>query len=389
MTLEIKSKYIILCWIILLILFTFYCIIRLKYIYEKYVDISEQQSQQPATTQKSDIFSYINNIQTNNKNITGISGCENVYDDNIRVQSLGYNNCGTAYADYISKNIDITNKFGQSKSLEEICPVSCKSEKYSKCLQTLLSKFSDNANMLDKISVDMSSSINKRLQERSSTLTNIDFSMNSLVNNPEQNNFRTNMFINGAVAKYPSEIPGLVNSYYKSRYQDAAGMIIEQFADTGTNYIINTNLDKQFFGKYEPVNGQFIAFNDLVITLGYDDTVDLKSQPQSQPQSQPVVVLNISSISNNLNIKYTIFKLDNYKNNKNVIQLILSKETIISQPQNGHTVQQLLATLGIKAPTQLLMVNEEFISTENIKHQTYKLLNENLDTILILNKNPL
>ena len=53
----IDKNHIILFWIIGLILFTFYCIFRIKHIREKYDDI--QYSTKPNT-----IIAYINNIQS-------------------------------------------------------------------------------------------------------------------------------------------------------------------------------------------------------------------------------------------------------------------------------------------------------------------------------------
>ena len=85
----INKQYFILFWIIALILFTFYCIFRLKYITEKYYDIPV--SSVPLTTVPKDIISYINNIQLKNK-ITDTPDCEGVYDDNYKVGDLGYNN---------------------------------------------------------------------------------------------------------------------------------------------------------------------------------------------------------------------------------------------------------------------------------------------------------
>ena len=58
---SIKTNYIILIWIIILILFTFFCVFRLGYMREKYYDVSQylQKTTQP------NIISYINNEQTN------------------------------------------------------------------------------------------------------------------------------------------------------------------------------------------------------------------------------------------------------------------------------------------------------------------------------------
>ena len=70
----IDKKHIILFWILGLILFTFYCIFRIKYIREKYDDITSDDEQNT-------IISNINRIQNHN-NITDMPGCSNVYDDN-------------------------------------------------------------------------------------------------------------------------------------------------------------------------------------------------------------------------------------------------------------------------------------------------------------------
>ena len=124
-----STKYLILFWIIALILFTFYCILRLYYIKERYANTSV------STTPNA--ISYINNIK-NKTNITDMFGCENVYDDNIGVKAIGYTNCQNAVADYLVKKYDYTNKYGQEQSLADICPVSTQSDKYSSCLKLLL-----------------------------------------------------------------------------------------------------------------------------------------------------------------------------------------------------------------------------------------------------------
>ena len=59
----IDKKHIILFWILGLILFTFYCIFRIKHIREKYDDI--KLDNKPKT-----IIDHINNIQGKNKQIS-------------------------------------------------------------------------------------------------------------------------------------------------------------------------------------------------------------------------------------------------------------------------------------------------------------------------------
>ena len=43
--------------------------------------------------------------------------------------------------------------------------------------------------------------------------------------------------------------------------------------------------------------------------------------------------------------------------------------------------------MGFTVPTKLIMTIDEFTSTENITRQTYKLLNINMNTIMIMEKN--
>ena len=76
---NIKTKYLILIWIIILILFTFYCIFRLYYLKEKYDTVSllnlpssqlsgSQQSSSLSQNTSPNIITYINNIETTNNN---------------------------------------------------------------------------------------------------------------------------------------------------------------------------------------------------------------------------------------------------------------------------------------------------------------------------------
>ena len=459
----IDKKYIILFWIIGLILFTFYCIFRLKYISEtnktneknkinktnktneKYTNITI-----PITTQSPDIISYINTIQKTQNKITDIPVCKDIYDDNYNVQELGYNNCNTAYTDYLQKNLDMDNKYGRDKSLADICPVSIKSKQYSECLQALLNKYTDNSNILDNINVDMNSSINKRLQTRSGLLDNIQLSMNSFIYNKNQNDFNNIMLINNQIPKYQDDILGLVNNYYQDRYKGG----IENFtASTSTSAsktvssldkftnIVDSNIENTYFGKYQPIKGQFLALNDLIFSIEYDSLAEandlintlpqttksnklikpilssqIQSQTQSKTQSQKQYKYNeiiynklsntgsfnedtfidiskntrpvLFTLRNNddLYIIYKVVRIEFYKLKKNAIKLILTNKRIINQTNENNLIEPLLSMLGINSPSTLIMVFDEYTSTENIKHNTFKLVNDNLDTILVLEK---
>ena len=112
-------------------------------------------------------------------------------------------------------------------------------------------------------------------------------------------------------------------------------------------------------------------------------------QPTQTTQPPKNIIISISSKSNGLDIIYNIASINNFKAMPNAIKLSLKSKNVMNNLINSHnsqTIQQLLSTLGLVAPTQLVLTYDEFTSTENILHKTYKLSNDNLDTILILNK---
>lgn len=407
---EIKTKYIILIWIIILILFTFYCIFRLGYLREKYDDNLLQNIK--ATNPN--IISYINSIQSKDK-IIDIVGCEKMYDDNIAVRELGYNNCQNAYADYLEKNLNVDAKYGHVKSLAEICPVSSKTAEYSKCLKSLMTKFSDNSNILDTINADMNESINKRIEDRNSAISGIQTALTPFIFSKEQIDFNNNMEINGQVPQYKEDILDLVNSYYQNRYKGG----YEGFNDNSNSLlnnvstlIIDPEIEKAFFGKYQPVKGQFISLNNLTITLDYDKTnSNLYNATTSTTNTTTTTITKHESVvkigniteelpvdilltidNGNLKISYKVKYLENYKALANVIKMNLSEKTIVDDKnemqlqEQSAIIQNLLSILGINVPSRIIMTYDEFISAENIKHRTYKIVNDNLDTILVLNK---
>jgi hypothetical protein len=376
------KKHVLLFCIIALIVFTFYCIIRLHYLKQKFYDISVI----PRTTNYN-VISYINNIQSKDK-ITDMPGCSGVIDDNDSVKTIidaKYNDCKSAYSDYLKNNKDINNKYGKNKSLIEICPVTCNSNVYVTCEQLLLNKFTDNANILDGVTSDINTSINTRLNDRYKLMSDVQISMDPFLYSKDQNDFNINMFVNDQVAKYPSEVLGLVNNYYQDRYHSGN---IESFTGSisVSTYIVDPVLEKTFLGTYKAIKGQFLALDDLTITIG-NDTISPQTTKKTNKinNSNPNFLLTVSN-SNNLTLTYNIDKLDNYKSMKSAIQIVLSNMKIISQPKNIDNVQQLLSILGVTSPTSLILVNDQFTSSEGVLHKNFKLLNDNLDTILVLQK---
>ena len=420
---NIDQKYLILIWIIILVLFTFYCIIRIYYLNKKHSIINntklyndnyrncndinnrktylkENYGSIPTqalfpTPPFVDIISYVNNIMAKDKitDMPSSLGCNNVYDDNIAVKSLGYNSCQNAYADYLVKNLDVNNKFGQQRALSDICPVSTKSAKYSQCLQVLLNKFTTNADILTNINTDMTTTLNTRMNYRNGVLNDVQNNMNPLIYNKDQNDFANYMTINGAVAKYPSDVISLVNNYYQDKYEGGVGIVSEGFVAGTSIYIVDPALENLFFGNYKAISGQYLAFNDLQLSIGYDSSSSSSSSQapsQASPESQLNIIkdilLTITSNSLGLQIVFKIVKFDNYRAMPNAIKMIIGSKNIVNQTTGSQNAQQLLDILGLTSPTQIIMVYDEYVSTENIKHKTYKIVNDNLDTIMILNK---
>ena len=187
----LQTKYMILIWVIVLILFTFFCVYRLSGMTPRPTQFNVQNNEQlpinkfaniddikPQPT-SDNIMTYIENIQKADS-LKNTPECNTIYDDNIAIRSLGYNNCESANADYFASNLDINNKYGYPKSLSELCPVTTKSEAYMNCMRNLLNKFNQNANILDKINTDMTSILNKRLNNRSDVLNNIEIATDIL-----------------------------------------------------------------------------------------------------------------------------------------------------------------------------------------------------------------
>ena len=370
----------------------------------------------------SPIIEYVNNIQSINK-VSDMqdSICRDIKDQDLEAIKLNslYKNCQDAYADFLAYGYDTTiaintiptnPRFTRPlptyiKSLSDICPVTVKTPEYINCIKSMLQTKTDTANILNNVSTDMTNSINKRLQYRSTVLDDVQKEMNSLLVNKEQADFNSYMKKNNSIAQSSIDKLGVVDKYYQNKYQSGSSQIgntgaskrnlsidTEGFESNISNVPIitsNTNISivspdiiKLFFGKYKAISGQFIAINDLIITFGTNTTNNVNTAIEQHSS----IILTISSDINNLKINYKVNNIDSYASLPNAIKFIISDITVISNTSNSYTIQQLLSTLGLTTPTQLIMVYDEFTSTENILHKTYKIINDNNSTILVLNK---
>ena len=447
----INRNYIIFFWIVCLTLFTFYCVFRLKYMSENisqhaqnymYNDLNNQPNNQlnnqlnkythekykdvdgpivtkatitttPYTTHPADVITYIENIQSKN-NIRDMLNCDKLYDDNFKVRELGYQSCGEAYSDYLVKNYDLNNKYDNTNTLAEICPISSKSKEYLNCLNLLIHKFTDNADLVNSINTDMNTSINQRLNARTDNLYKLQSSVNPFIRSKLQNDFNNNMLKKGQLGDTSEDTLNLINTYYQDKYQ---GGIIETFMnnDNHTEHftnVIHPDIEKLFFGKYKPTRGQFYNLANLIFTIEYDSLAEvealdsalkaanLDTSPAQKIPSQTVSSQSPTPLSLKVNsrpviftfsdddiyITYKVANIDYFQKNKSAIQLVLSDKNIIHQSSPTNVVEPLLKQLGLFTPSIIGMVFDTYTSTEEITHHTYKLVNENLDTIIVLEK---
>jgi hypothetical protein len=403
------TKYIILFWIIALILFTFYCLFRLWYRgssarMDKFFNTS-------VSTTAPNIIQYVDNIISQDK-ITDIESCSNVYDDNYGVRALGYRNCNAAYSDYLIKNLDTSKTYGATKSVADYCPVITKSPEYMKCMATLLEKYNSNANMLQGVSNDMSALVNKRIQDRSDVINDIQISINPYINDKKIRDFELNSELLGNLNKTNDDKLYDASRYFQNKYSSSysvfaniptnlnnANDMIEGFTSlsiTVDPYIVNT-----FFGQYSPIKGQYLAFNNLQVSLDFMKATATTTEPQidtSMPTLKPdtnddelsnvgKVSLVITDANTNGQIIYDVGSASNYNNTKNAIILNIIGQTINNVNTNDNqNLQQLLVLLGITVPNKIIIMLEETKSDSGVKRWTYKLMNLNMDTIMVLKK---
>ena len=212
------------------------------------------------------------------------------------------------------------------------------------------------------------------------------------------------MQMNGQIPKYQDDKLLLVNQYYANRYRGGFegfnnNILLAYYSGSSVPsnlapLILDPLLIKNFFGIYKIVKGQFTSLNNTTISLGYDTSNSLTSSitvNNITEVSPPEILLTIDNIS--LQITYKVNYLENYKALPNAIKLNLTDKNVVvdtnqfqSQQDKSIIVQQLLSTLGINVPSRLIMTYEDDISSENITHRHYKIVNDNLDTILVLNK---
>lgn len=408
----ISTKYIIFIWIVSLIIFTFYCIFRLWYMSStaSFEDIIEPT--------KYDAISYINDLLKQDK-IQNIPACASVYDDNVGIGILGYRSCKDAYQDYFTKGLDMNEKYGYSKSLSELCPESTKSPQYLQCMKNLLNKFTISANIVNGVNNDMSQSINQRLQERSDILNDIQLDMAPYLSNSDIKDFKikTGAGLLSNSSKQTDELLRGISMYYKSKY----GVSQSAFADISntqptqqqTNQsqikkpgeiIIDQYFANTFIGNYKPVKGQYLAFDNILISLDFELPIEIPSNPrttsntessnmESKDSKRKIVSnkgkLNLTITDNDTKalITYSIDKLEKYQEKQNAISLSISSQIINSNiVANTQTLQQLLYLLGLNIPTKIIMTIEIQKNDLGLEYRTYKILNQSLDTIMVLRR---
>jgi len=368
-----------------------------------------------AITTNPNIIQYADNLLSQDK-ITDIPACSNTFDDNYGVRRLGYRSCNDAYADYLVKGLDTNKNYGAPKSVADYCPVTTKSPQYMQCMATLLDKYNTNANMLQGVSNDMSALVNKRLQERTNVLNDIQLAMTPYTNNKDIQDFELNTGLLGSTNQNSDDKLYSASNYFRSKY----GSSVSVFADipftqssnstrndnmkngfidiaepfTSVSITVEPYIVSNFFGLYSPIKGQYLAFDGLEVSLDFMDNtattivpLTTKESSQQELSNAGEVFLTITDVNTNGQIIYNIGNVDYYENIKNAIVLNITEQTInIVNVGDNQTLQQLLLLLGISIPTKLILTLEQTVSDAGVSRWTYKLMNLNMDTIMVMKK---
>ena len=117
------------------------------------------------------------------------------------------------------------------------------------------------------------------LIERSNILHNIETSLNPFIYSKVQTDFHNNMIINDQISENPDDALRLVDNYYQDRYSESRENFTSSRVNKNNNKTktketftnsVDPQIEKLFFGSYKPIPGQFLALNDLIISLEYD-----------------------------------------------------------------------------------------------------------------------
>jgi hypothetical protein len=328
--------------------------------------------------------------------IQDIQTCTNIFDDNYGVRRLGYPNCNTAYADYLSKNLDTSKLYGFNKSLNNYCPITTKNPMYMNCMRNLLGKFSANASIFESVNNDMTNLINKRLQDRTDIMNNIELTMNPYIGSNSIREFKVKTGLLDNSNQGSDELLYKANLYYQNKY--GSKPIIEGFDNNAGSIVVDPYIIANFFGNYTPVKGQFLAFDNITISLDFDKTItttkpnvvnsNLESASNTVSNSNSGrVLLIINDNSTTAQIIYKIDSITTYESRKNVIEVSISSQTInTTTSASNQNLQQLLSILGLTIPTKIIIMISQKISEIGVTIWTYKIMSINMDTIMVLKK---
>ena len=416
--LDIPTKYIILFWIIALILFTFYCLFRLWYLgtsaRDSFYDTATPtptsttlSASGTSTTTAPNAIQYANDILAHDQ-ITDVPACANVFDDNYGVRALGYRSCNDAFADYLAKGLDTSKKYGATKSVADYCPATTKSPLYMQCMATLLDKYNTSANMLQGAANDMSALVNKRLQDRSNVLNDIQLAVAPYTNSKTLQDFETQSGLLGTSNQTSDDRLSSASNYFQGKYGSSVSVfanvpqnnankdpaIVEGF--TSVSIMVEPYIVSNFFGSYTPVKGQYLAFDNLQVSLDFM-AAETSTTPSSTntaasmgpgPSNVGAVSLVITDSNTNGAIIYDVGKVDYYEGAKNAIVLDITKQTVnVVNAGDDQNLQQLLILLGVAVPTKLVIMLEQTVSGAGVARWTYKLMNLNMDTVMVMKKN--
>ncbi len=354
-------------------------------------------------------IAYANDVLLRDK-IQDLPMCNNVYDDNIGVRQIGYRDCNSAYADYLSKNLDTSQLYGMSKSLTELCPVTTNSPLYLQCMTSLLNKFNTNSSIFQSVNKDMTDSINQRLTDRTNIMNNIDLTMNPYIYNKDITEFKAQTNFPDIAKQGADELLYKAKMYYQNKYGlgslgTSSGSSVEGFT-SGNRIVVDPYNVSNFFTDYVSIKGQFLAFDNLEVSLQFQPPSATMSFQESEPtipittafeipestilatsKNTGVAQLVINDKNTNAQIIYAVSAVHTYESTKNAIVLTISSQRFNTVAGTNVTaLQQLLSTLGFAPPCKVIIMIDQNVSDTGVKRFTYKLTNMSNDTIMIMKK---
>jgi hypothetical protein len=288
--------------------------------------------------------------------------------------------------------------------------------------------------MLQGAANDMTELVNKRIQDRSNVINDIQLAVAPYTSNKVIQDFKVNAYsgvgagLLGATNQSSDDILYNASNYYRGKYGSSVSVfaniphiansssVLEGF--TSVSITVDPYIVSNFFGGFTPVRGQYLAFDNLQVSLDFAEAVaeatsgTATTTPQTtrmqairipttttipsgargsgsdEPSNVGMVELVITDSNTNTRISYNIGNVDYYEGTKNAIVLDITSQNVdVINANDNQALQQLLVLLGVAVPSKLVVMLEQTVNDTGKARWTYKLMNLNMDTVMIMKKN--